>query len=434
MDFPSRFIISFLIHSSINIGHPSCFSITFKTCASFIAFPVSSESLCYVNTVCSQLLRKFATLFLLCILHFFKSLFKRFPWSPLQISFWNEFVFHTVNLLSSELNSYYLLLCQVFRCCFYCAEVFRCAEFLRQSFPLLFLLPNVFEVFRCFYYVFPLCQSFPLLFLLPKFSITSKFFHCCFYCAEFSAATEFSAADLFAAQSFLLLPFPVHSCKSYYSHSLRREAITIYCRAHLKLTYINIMTTLQSKRKNARSGKVMRFEPHDLKLVNADPMIRVSFEQAGCIRFCEKIQGYNAQLTKHFTLNFTGVSTTIAGITFQVSEETISAATEIPMQGEKWFKGMPLDTSCYIDFIKPEYRNRKIGASIPSEYLLEPFEKLLKIIQKYFTCEGRFDKVHQYHIRLLMHFTGRSPLNLPFFLCRSLGKMADNVQAKADQP
>jgi hypothetical protein len=65
---------------------------------------------------------------------------------------------------------------------------------------------------------------------------------------------------------------------------------------------------------------------------------------------------------------------------------------------------------------------------------LEPFEKLLKIIPKYFTCEGRFDKVHQYHIRLLMHFIGRSHLNLPFFLCRSLAKMVDGVQAKADQP
>jgi hypothetical protein len=33
-----------------------------------------------------------------------------------------------------------------------------------------------------------------------------------------------------------------------------------------------------------------------------------------------------------------------------------------------------------------------------------------------------------------MQFTGKNPLNLPFFLCRSLGKMAGSVQAKADQP
>jgi hypothetical protein len=91
------------------------------------------------------------------------------------------------------------------------------------------------------------------------------------------------------------------------------------------------MATSQSKRKNARSGKVVRFEPQDLKLINADLTIRVSFEQDGCICFCEKIQGYNVQLTKQFSLNFTGVSATIAGITFQVTEETISVATEIPM-------------------------------------------------------------------------------------------------------
>jgi hypothetical protein len=95
---------------------------------------------------------------------------------------------------------------------------------------------------------------------------------------------------------------------------------------------------------------------------------------------------------------------------------------------------MPLDTSCYIDFLKPEYKNQKIGANIPSEYLLEPFEKILRIIQKYFTCEGILDKVYQYQIRLLMHFIGRSPLNLPFFLYRILGRMIDSVQAKADQP
>jgi hypothetical protein len=57
----------------------------------------------------------------------------------------------------------------------------------------------------------------------------------------------------------------------------------------------------------------------------------------------------------------------------------------------------------------------------------------LRVIQRYFTCEGRFDRVYQYHIRHLMHFTGKIPLNLPFYLYRSLGKMADIVQARADQ-
>jgi hypothetical protein len=94
---------------------------------------------------------------------------------------------------------------------------------------------------------------------------------------------------------------------------------------------------------------------------------------------------------------------------------------------------MPLDILCYEDFIKPNFLNGKIGAGVPSQYLWEPFQNLLKVIRRYFTYEGRFDRVYPYHIRLLMHFTGKKPLNLPFFLHRILEKMADNIQAEADQ-
>jgi hypothetical protein len=37
-------------------------------------------------------------------------------------------------------------------------------------------------------------------------------------------------------------------------------------------------------------------------------------------------------------------------------------------------------------------------------------------------------------MRLLMHFTGKRPLSLPFFFHQSLGGMANNIQAEADQP
>jgi hypothetical protein len=52
------------------------------------------------------------------------------------------------------------------------------------------------------------------------------------------------------------------------------------------------------------------------------------------------------KLAKQFTLSLTGVSATIAGMNFQVTEETLSVAMEIPPHGEKWFKGMPLDIAC----------------------------------------------------------------------------------------
>ena len=60
------------------------------------------------------------------------------------------------------------------------------------------------------------------------------------------------------------------------------------------------------------------------------------------------------------------------------------------------------------------------------------FSKLLLIIQKYFTCEGRYHKVYSYHFKLIKHFVGKISLDLPFYLHRSLEKMADKVQAKSE--
>jgi hypothetical protein len=192
------------------------------------------------------------------------------------------------------------------------------------------------------------------------------------------------------------------------------------------------MATKGTKKYN-KGGSVLRCEPHTLELVNSNPTFRVSFEQARCIRFCEKIQGYNAHVTKEFALNFNGIQTRVADITFQVSEDTMATTTKIPVQGEKWFKYMPLDPTFYTDFLKPKYIKHRFGITIPRECILEHYESLLRVVQCYFTCEGRFDRVYLYHIRLLMHFTWKNPLNLPFYLYKSLGKMTDMVQARADQ-
>jgi hypothetical protein len=77
--------------------------------------------------------------------------------------------------------------------------------------------------------------------------------------------------------------------------------------------------------------------------------------------------------------------------------------------------------------------NGKFRMGVLSQYLWEPFQKLLKVIRKYFTCEIRFNRICPHHVRLIMHFTGKRPLKLPFFLHQSLGGMADNVQAEANQ-
>jgi hypothetical protein len=60
-------------------------------------------------------------------------------------------------------------------------------------------------------------------------------------------------------------------------------------------------------------------------------------------------------------------------------------------------------------------------------HLVEGFDKMLRVIQRYFKCEGIFNMIYQYHIRLLLHFTGKDLMNIPFCLFRSMGKMVERV-------
>jgi hypothetical protein len=63
--------------------------------------------------------------------------------------------------------------------------------------------------------------------------------------------------------------------------------------------------------------------------------------------------------------------------------------------------------------------------------LVEGFDKMLKLIYRYFTYEGIFNMIYKYHNRILLHFTSKDLMNLPFYLFRSIGKMDDRVQAKS---
>jgi CRISPR/Cas system-associated endonuclease Cas3-HD len=118
---------------------------------------------------------------------------------------------------------------------------------------------------------------------------------------------------------------------------------------------------------------------------------------------------------------------------FEVFEKSIFVAREMHDCGEKWFKSMSLNFSFSKGFLKLEYQGDNLSKGVPRSHMLEYFEKILRIIQRYFTCEGRFNMLYQYHIRLLLQFTGKESMNLPFHIFRSIGKMLDKVQAMSKQ-
>jgi hypothetical protein len=184
-------------------------------------------------------------------------------------------------------------------------------------------------------------------------------------------------------------------------------------------------------KKTHKGGKVVRTEPVDMHLFDTEPMAREVFQRVGCLSFCQNMQRGHPEVTRQFALHFDGRRTKVGDLEFEVTEASISAATGIPITGEKWFKAMALSSAYAKDLFKPEHQASDLSKGVPRNQLIEQFDRILKIIQRYFTCEGRFNTLYQYHIRLLLHFTGKVEMNIPYYLLRSIGKMSDMIQSKS---
>ena len=54
----------------------------------------------------------------------------------------------------------------------------------------------------------------------------------------------------------------------------------------------------------------------------------------------------------------------------------------------------------------------------------------MRLIIRYFSCEGCFSCLYAYHIRLLMHFTRVRFMNIPYFMCQNIKRMTTLLQKK----
>jgi hypothetical protein len=145
----------------------------------------------------------------------------------------------------------------------------------------------------------------------------------------------------------------------------------------------------------------------------------------------ENMKRGHPEVVRQFALHFDGIMTKVGNLEFEVSEASTASATEIPNTGERWFKSMILNETFSKDFLKPDYQKDNLSKGVPRSHLVEGFDKMLKIIQRYFTCEGRFNKIYKYHIRLLLHFMGKDSMNIPLYLLRSMENLSDRVEAKS---
>ena len=87
-----------------------------------------------------------------------------------------------------------------------------------------------------------------------------------------------------------------------------------------------------------RGGPALRQELGDIGYVEAHPKVCHLFKDAGCYRFCEKVQGSHHQVAEAFSLTFDGSKAVIGKEEFQVDEALVAEVTKLPRTKESWFK------------------------------------------------------------------------------------------------
>jgi len=174
-----------------------------------------------------------------------------------------------------------------------------------------------------------------------------------------------------------------------------------------------------------KGGNFLRKELSDITYLESHPEICQMFRDVGCYRFCEKLQGFHQGVVEAFALTFDGAKAKFGTIEVQVDEVIVTAVTEMPRTGERWFKSTTIKYIEFRSYLKPKHKSITLKKDIPRSNLEEKWQHLLKAIQVYITCEGRYSRVMFYHFKIMNHFTGRFPLNLPFYLHKSLTKMTN---------
>ena len=138
--------------------------------------------------------------------------------------------------------------------------------------------------------------------------------------------------------------------------------------------------TSTTGKKVEKGGAIFYTNLQDLVLFEDDLTFSASFEQVGCMSFCQRIQGFHQQVTKDFVLHFDGTKTKVGDLEFVVTPQTISTATGIPSTSMQWFKGTKFDLTHCSSFLKPEFKDVDIKNGVPRNFLIDTYADFLIVI------------------------------------------------------
>lgn len=173
-------------------------------------------------------------------------------------------------------------------------------------------------------------------------------------------------------------------------------------------------------------GRPHRSEPEDTMLV--DEVGKWLFKKVGWYRFLSKFSGENYGVARRFVETYNGGRVVIESLDFIVDRKFISKATGLPQIGKQWFKGKTVLAMHFNLFLKDEHANPDWKNGVLTHWLKEEWQGVIKVIQRYITCDFHLTRATVYLMRFLGHLVGVKELNLVNFPYKSLSRMSHKIQ------
>jgi hypothetical protein len=173
---------------------------------------------------------------------------------------------------------------------------------------------------------------------------------------------------------------------------------------------------------------VVRAEPNGCQALLTFDGAYSDLEEFGWLPFIRKFDGFNISVARQFALSFDGCRAKVGDLQLEITEQSLSLATSLPVKGQKWSKSYKVNDVPWTLL----FRSRTVNScnrGLPAKMLKPRWYDLLMIVKQFVTCEGRYGFVFLFHLRLLMVFMGFE-LSMPHYLHRSLFKMAKKYKRR----